>query len=130
TPAGGIDATVSEVHMSMVESAVSKNIIERVKNICISPSAEWGVIDGESAATASLITGYVIPLAAVSAVAGFIGRSVVGITLPFVGGTYRVPFVSGLVAAVLSVALTAVGVVVCAYVIDALAPTFGAQKNQ
>lgn len=115
--------------MSTVESAVSRSIVERVKNICLSPDAEWSVIDGESASTASLITGYVIPLAAVSAVAGFIGRSVVGITLPFVGGTYRVPFVSGLVAAVLMVALTAVGVVVCAYVIDALAPTFGAQKN-
>ena len=116
--------------MSMVESAVSKSIVERVKNICISPDAEWTVIDGESATTSGLITGYVVPLAAVSAVAGFIGRSVIGVTLPFVGGTYRVPFVSGLVAAVLSVALTAVGVVVCAYVIDALAPTFGAQKNQ
>lgn len=115
--------------MSMVESAVSKNIIERVKKICLSPDAEWGVIDGESASTASLMTGYVIPLAAVSAVAAFIGRSVVGVSLPFVGGTYRAPFVSGLVVAVLSVVLTVVGVMVCAFVIDALAPTFGAQKN-
>jgi Yip1 domain len=116
--------------MSMVDSAVSRSLIERVKNICVSPGAEWSVIDGESASTGSLITGYVVPLAAVSAVASFIGSSIIGVTLPFVGGTYRVPFVSGLVAAVVGVALTAVGVVVCSYVIDALAPTFGAQKNQ
>jgi Yip1-like protein len=115
--------------MSMVESAVRKGMIERVKNILVSPEAEWRVIDGESASTASLITGYVLPLAVVTAVAAFIGRSIVGVTLPFVGGTYRTPFVSGLVVAVLSVVLTAVGVVVCASVIDALAPTFGAQKN-
>jgi len=115
--------------MSMVESAVSKGMIERVKNILVSPDAEWTVIDRESASTASLITGYVLPLAVVNAVAAFVGRSIVGVTLPFVGGTYRAPFVSGLVVAVLSVVLTAVGVVVCASVIDALAPTFGAQKN-
>jgi hypothetical protein len=114
--------------MSMVDSAVSKNIVERVKNICISPDAEWSVIDGESASTASLLTGYVVPLAAVAAVAGFIGTSIIGITLPFVG-SYRVPFVSGLVLVVLRVAFTAIGVVVCGMVIDGLAPTFGAQKN-
>jgi hypothetical protein len=115
--------------MSMVDGAVGRSLIERVKNICVSPDAEWSVIDGESASTGSLITGYVVPLAVVNAVAAFIGRSIVGVTLPFVGGTYRVPIVSGLVAAVLGVVLTVVGVVVCASVIDALAPTFGAQKN-
>ena len=115
--------------MSMVDSAVSKPIVERVKNILVSPDAEWSVIDGERSSTASLITGYVVPLAVVNAVAAFIGRSIVGVTLPFVGGTYRASIASGLVVAVLSVVLTVVGVVVCASVIDALASTFGAQKN-
>ena len=115
--------------MSMVDSAVSRSLIERVKNICLSPDAEWSVIDHESASTSGLITGYVVPLAAVNAVAAFIGRSIIGVTLPFVGGTYRAPFVSGLVVAILSVVMTVVGVVVCGLVIDALAPTFGAQKN-
>src|ERR1044071_6852438 len=107
--------------MSMVESAVSRSLIERVKNICVSPDAEWTVIDGEHASTSSLITGYVVPLAAVAAIAGFIGTSIVGVTLPFVG-SYRVPLVNGLVMAVLRVAFTAIGVVVCGMVIDALAP--------
>ena len=115
--------------MSMVDSAVSRSLIERVKNICLSPDAEWSVIDHETASTSGLITGYVVPLAAVNAVAAFIGRSIIGVTLPFVGGTYRAPFVSGLVVAILSVVMTVVGVVVCGLVIDALAPTFGAQKN-
>jgi len=115
--------------MSMVHGEVRRNLVERVKRICLSPDSEWSAIDHEGATTASLVTGYVVPLAAVSAIAGFIGRSVIGISLPFVGTTYRVPFASGLVAAVLSVVLTAVGVVVCGMIIDALAPTFGAQKN-
>src|SRR5215510_558498 len=115
--------------MSMVDSAISRGLIERVKNICLSPNTEWTVIEGESASTASLMTGYVVPLAVVSAVAAFIGLSIIGVTLPFIGGTYRVPFVSGLVAAVLRVVFTVIGVVVCGMVIDALAPSFGAQKN-
>ena len=115
--------------MSMVDSAVSTNLVERVKRICLSPDSEWSAIEHESATTSTLLTGYVVPLAAVSAIAGFIGRSIIGITLPFVGTTYRVPIGSGIVAAVLQVALTAVGVVVCGMIIDALAPTFGAQKN-
>ena len=115
--------------MSMVDSEARRNLVERVKRICLSPDSEWSAIDHESASTSTLVTGYVVPLATVSALAGFIGRSVVGITLPFVGTTYRVPFASGLVAAVLSVVLTAIGVVVCGVIIDALAPTFGAQKN-
>lgn len=115
--------------MSMVDSAISKRLIDRVKNILVSPDAEWSVIDGEHASTASLMTGYVVPLAAVNAVAAFIGRSIVGVTLPLGGATYRAPFASSLVGAVLNVGLTVVGVVVCASVIDALAATFGAHKN-
>src|SRR5262245_22444524 len=110
--------------MSMVDGAVSANLVERVKRICLSPDSEWSAIEHESATRATLLTGYVVPLAAVSAVAAFIGRSIVGITLPFLG-TYRVPFGSGIVAAVLQVGLTAVGVIVCGMIIDALAPTFG-----
>jgi hypothetical protein len=115
--------------MSIVDSPISRTLIERVKNICVTPAAEWTVIDTERAETSTLLSGYVVPLAAVSAIAALIGRTVVGVTVPFVGTTYRVPIGSSIVLAVLSVVLAAVGVVVCAYIIDALAPTFGAQKN-
>ena len=115
--------------MSIVDSQVRTNIVERVKRICMSPDAEWTAIDAESASTSTLISGYVVPLAAVSAVAAFIGQSLIGVSLRFTGTTYRVPVGSGLVVAVLSVALAAVAVVACAFIIDALAPKFGAQKN-
>jgi len=115
--------------MSMVDSGVRRNLVERVKRICLSPDSEWSVIDHESASTSTLLTEHVVPLATVSAVAAFIGRSIIGFTLPFVGTTYRVPIVNGLVSALLQIALTAVAIVVCGMIIDALAPTFGAQKN-
>ena len=70
------------------------SLLERVKNICLTPNTEWPVIAGEATPAGSLITGYVAPLAAIAAAAGFVGGSLIGRTLPFVG-TYRVPFVAG-----------------------------------
>jgi hypothetical protein len=50
-------------------------------------------------------------------------------SMPYVG-TYRVPIVSGLVGVIVALAMAVVGVFVLAFIIDALAPTFDAQKNQ
>jgi hypothetical protein len=104
------------------------NIVERAKNLCLTPSTEWPVIAEEASSAGALMSGYVLPLAGISAVAGFIGGSLVGYTLPFVG-TYRVPFAAGLAAAVFSVVMAVVGVFVMSLIINALAPTFGAEKN-
>ncbi len=100
----------------------------RARNILLTPNTEWPVIAGESTSTGSLITGYVMPLAAIGAIAGFIGGSLVGTTIPFVG-TYRAPVLAGLTTAVFVFVMAIVGVLILAFIIDALAPTFGAQKN-
>jgi len=101
----------------------------RARNILLTPNTEWPVIAEESSSTGSLITGYVMPLAAIGAIAGFIGGSLVGTTIPFVG-TYRTPVVAGLTAAIFMFVMAIVGVLILAFIIDALAPTFGAQKNK
>jgi len=49
------------------------NLIDRVKNILLTPKTEWEVIKAESTPQKEIITGYVLPLAAVSAVCGFLG---------------------------------------------------------
>jgi hypothetical protein len=100
----------------------------RAKNILLTPNTEWPVIAAEPSSTSSLITSYVMPLAAIGAIAGFIGGSIVGTTLPFIG-TYRAPIASGLMMAVFVFAMAIVGVMILAFIIDALAPTFGAQKD-
>jgi hypothetical protein len=100
----------------------------RARNILLSPNTEWPVIAEETTSTNALITGYVMPLAAIGTVAGFIGGSLVGITLPFVG-TYRVPIMAGLAAAVFAFVMAIVGVFILSFVINALAPSFGTQKN-
>ena len=85
-------------------------LVERIKNICLKPSAEWPVIAEESTSTRDLVIGYVVPLAAIGPVATFIGNSVIGRSVPFIG-SYRVPMVSGLSMAVFSYVMAMVGVV-------------------
>jgi len=43
------------------------NIIERVKNILISPKTEWEVINAETATPQSILMSYVLPLSIVAA---------------------------------------------------------------
>ncbi len=105
------------------------NIVERVKNICLSPKTEWPVIAGETAATGSLITGYVLPLATIGAVAGFIGGSIIGHSIPFVGGTFRTPMIAGVGLALFQVVMSVVTVFILSFIINALAPSFGGEKN-
>lgn len=104
------------------------NIVDRVKRILMSPTAEWPVIAAETTPTQTLITGYVLPLAAISAAAQFIGQSLIGTTL--FGTTYRTPVGTGLGMAVWAVIMAVVGVFLCAYIINAFAPTFGAAKSE
>ena len=103
------------------------NIVDRVKRILMSPTTEWPVIAAETTPTQTLITGYVLPLAAVSAIAAFIGQSLVGMSM--FGTTYRTPVANGLGIAIWAVIMAVVGVFVCAYVINAFAPTFGAARS-
>jgi len=87
------------------------------------------VIAGETTSTADLLKNYALPLAAIGAVASFIGASFIGVSVPFIG-TIRAPVVSGLVAAAAHLALMLVAVYLLGMIIDALAPQFGAQKNK
>jgi hypothetical protein len=103
-------------------------IVDRVKNICVAPSLEWSVIAAEPISPGSLITGYVLPLSALGAAAGFVGGSLIGRTLPFVG-TYRTSLGTGLTVACFTVVMAVVGVFVLSLIINALAPTFGGEKN-
>src|SRR5436309_11192832 len=97
------------------------NIVGRVKNICVTPKTEWPVIAAEPASAGSLITGYVVPLAAIGAVSGFVGGSVLGRTLPFIG-TYRTPLVAGLGVACFTFVMAIIGVFILSLIINTLAP--------
>lgn len=93
-------------------------LIERVKNILLTPKTEWPVIAQEQTDVAKLYTGYIMILAAIPAVINFLVYTMAG------------SFMAGLVALVLGYALSLGLTFLMAIIIDALAPTFGAEKNQ
>ncbi len=74
-----------------------------------------------------MFTKYAMILAAIPAIAGFIGYSLIGISYGF--GTFRVPVGTSLVWAILQYVLSLGGVFLIAFIMDALAPTFGCSKN-
>jgi hypothetical protein len=103
-------------------------LVDRAKNICITPKTEWPVIAAEQSTAAGLMTGYVAPLALIGPVAGFIGGSVIGHTLPFVG-TYRTPMMMGIALAIFIFVMAFVGTFILSLIINALATSFGGEKN-
>jgi hypothetical protein len=103
------------------------NLVERAKNILLTPAKEWDVIKGEQLTIVDMFTKYAMILAAIPAVAGFIGYSVIGISFGF--GTFRVPIGTALVWAILQYILSLGGVFLIAFIMDALAPNFGCTKN-
>lgn len=104
------------------------NLIQRVTDILIKPKDTWPVIAQEPADVASVYSRYVVFLALIPAVCGFIGLSVIGVS--GFGVSFRVPLVTGLVNMVVGYVLSLAAVFVLALITDAFAPTFGGSKNQ
>ncbi len=104
-------------------------LVDRTKKILLSPKQEWQTIDAEAASVGGLYTRYIVPLAAIGPVASIIGTSIFGIRLPF-AGTYRVPIGIAVRQGIAQYVMALIGVFVLALIIEALAPTFGGQKNR
>lgn len=95
------------------------NILSRVINIATKPKDEWPIIAAETTTVQSLFTGFIMPLAAIGPVCGFLQSimftSAIGFR-PSIG----LLFVSMVVGYLLALA----GVFVTAFIVEKLAPTF------
>ena len=101
-------------------------LIDRVKNIITNPNKEWDVISTEQPDAGKIITGYVLPLAGMAAIAAFIGYGLIGFNV----FGFRVSGVNwGLYQALTILIGAIVSVYITALVVDMLAPSFGSQKN-
>ncbi|HZZ94962.1 MAG TPA: Yip1 family protein [Usitatibacter sp.] len=100
------------------------NLVNRAKNMILTPKTEWDVAAAEPTPPAQVVTGYVLPLAAAYALASFIGSA---LFMGFLGGSAGVGI--ALVAAVYHLVTAIVMVFVMAFIIDALAPTFAGTKS-
>lgn len=102
---------------------------DRVMKILTTPKTEWPVIEQEQTDTSKLYSQYIAILAAIPAICNFIGYSLIGVTMPFVG-TFRIGLVRGIAHMIVAYVLTLVGVYVSALIIDKLAPSFDSKPNQ
>jgi len=103
------------------------NIIQRVIGIITKPAGEWKKIKGEKSTIAEMFTNYAIILAAIPAIAGFIGYSAIGRS--FMGFTVRMPLGRAIMWSILMYIFSLLGVYLLGFIIDFLAPNFGAKKD-
>lgn len=96
----------------------------RVLGILKNPTIEWRTISGESDDIQSLYMNYIVPLAAVPAVAMFLGLGIIGV--PFVG---RFGFFTALMTGIVVYVQTLVAPLVAAIVIEQLAPRFNSSGS-
>ena len=99
------------------------SIIGRVQRLLLSPAAEWDVISGEPADVQKIYMSYVGPLVIAAAVAAAIGMSVVGVY------GFRFGVGTALTGMIVQIVMGLVMVYVLAFVINALAPQFGATAD-
>ncbi len=104
-----------------------QELLQRVINILFKPMDEWRKIQGETWTIQNLFLRYAVILAAIPAVAGFIGHAVIGHSV--MGISFRIPVGNAILWTVLQYALSLGSVFAVAFIMDALAPTFGAQKD-
>jgi hypothetical protein len=97
------------------------NIVERAKNILLSPKTEWPVIAAEPATIQSVYIPYVLVLAAIRPICLMIGG----------GGLGWFTFSSGFLVktAIWTYCSSLLSVFILAAIVNALAPTFGSEKN-
>ena len=110
------------------------NLVDRVKNILLSPKTEWPVIEQEQTDVKTLYLSYIMILAAIPAIAGVIATMMIGGMVGAIGGRPGLGAgMSGgfaIAHALVSYVITLVVVFVVALIVDALAPTFGGTKSQ
>jgi hypothetical protein len=99
------------------------NIVDRAKNIIMTPKTEWPTISAETPVIQEIMLNYVLPLSLIPAVAQVIGYG-------FVGGTIiSYPLGAAIAMGIVTFLTALVGVFIAAYVVDILAPSFGSEKN-
>jgi hypothetical protein len=104
-------------------------LVARAKDILTTPKTEWPAIASEPATVADLYKNYILVMAAIPALFGFIKQSVIGTTVPF-AGTVRVGIGAGLSGMVLTYVWMLIMIYLIALATNALAPKFGGQKDR
>ena len=101
-------------------------IISKVKNILLNPKTEWEVISEKNDTHLKVLTAYLIPLALIPAIAGFIGYGIFGFNLMGIHTSFAN---FGIRHALTSFIATLGGAYLSALIIAFLADKFESVKN-
>lgn len=115
------------MYTSTFEAPARQALAQRILDILLRPLSTWTRIDSENGSAAHVYRSYLIYLAAIPAIASFIGLSLVGVGA--FGVRIRVPIVAGLVNMVVSYLLSLALVYVMALIANALAPRFQGEQD-
>jgi hypothetical protein len=119
----------SELTQAAPISSAVPGVLDRMRGMLFAPREEWSLIERESTSPTRLYATFVLPLAILAALVALIHVSLVGATEPL-GGTVRVPLRSGLTTAALVLVCGLLGILIVAFIIDALAAFFGGVRNR
>jgi hypothetical protein len=123
-PGTEMGETMSEIQQ---QSEPASGIVGRAKAILVSPSTEWPVIAGETESVQSVFTRYVVPLAAIGPICGFIGGQVFGVGV--LGFRYHPTLLGGLSTAITQYVFALLTIFLIAWVANFLADKFGGQPS-
>ncbi|MFW6123737.1 MAG: Yip1 family protein [Acidobacteriota bacterium] len=104
-------------------------LIPRIQGILLKPKEEWEKIKQQPLSVSDLFMKYVLILVAIPAVAQFIGRGIIGYSVPFVGWV-RSGIGNALLHAIIYYVLTVASVYVLGIIINALSSSFDSKPNQ
>lgn len=104
------------------------DLVLKAQSIILKPRESWATIKTEDTPVKDLFVSYALILAAIPALAHFIGLGLVGRNIPFVGW-YRYSLGSAFLYMILSYVFSLLSVYITGIIINALAPTFNSTQN-
>lgn len=105
-----------------------QKIVERVKQIVLKPRETWETISTEEATVTGLFKEYLLILAAIPALASFLGKWIIGIRIPF-SGVHHLTLGESLITSIVSYFLIVAGVWLLGKVVSYLASNFGSTRD-
>jgi hypothetical protein len=102
------------------------NLVARVQGILLKPKEEWAKIKDEQITVQQLFTQYAVILAAIPAVAQFLGWAALGFRIPYAGGSWMA---RAFLYVIFSYVLNLVVVYALGFIINTLAPNFSSSPN-
>lgn len=104
-----------------------EKLLSRIKLIILNPNDAWKTIQQEEGVVSEILKHYVLPLAAIPALASLIGYWLIGVKIPLWGR--MASFEWGLNQAITSYVSMVAGVLITGWVISYLAPKFNANVS-